>query len=220
MSIVDVIIIAILFLGAFVGLRRGLIKQSVLLVGLVASVVIAFCLRIPISTYFYTNLPFFNFGGIFKGVSILNILVYELIAFFIIFSVLILILKILLKITGLIEKILKVTIILGFFSRIGGSIVGFIEGYVIVFVFLFVVTQPFFNVSGLEESKFTSIILDKTPVLSTAVEDTRGVIYEIYDTAKDYKKSEEFNKKAIDLFLKYDIISEENLNLLKEKGKI
>ena len=78
MNILDVLIIIFIFLGAFAGLRRGLIKQTVLLVGLVLTLVISFYLRVPIATFFYKNLPFFNFTGIFKGMSVLNILVYEL----------------------------------------------------------------------------------------------------------------------------------------------
>ena len=106
-SIVDALIVVLLILGIMGGLRRGLIKQAVLLVGLVAILVISFYLRGPISTYMYKHLPFFSFGGLFKGVSVLNILLYEVIAFLIVFSILYLVLRILLKISGIIESILK-----------------------------------------------------------------------------------------------------------------
>ena len=91
------------------GFRRGLIKEVILLGGLVISVVISFMLRVPISTFFYKTLPFFSFGGLFKGVTIINILLYEVIAFLIVFSISYLVLRILLKISGIIEKILKAT---------------------------------------------------------------------------------------------------------------
>ena len=175
-SIVDAMIVVLLILGTMSGLRRGLIKQAVLLVGLVAILVIAFYFRVPISTYMYKHLPFFSFGGLFKGVSVLNILLYEVIAFLIVFSVLYLVLRILLKITGIIESILKATIILGFFSRIGGAIVGFIESYIIVFIILFILSQPFVNVTGLELSKFREPILTKTPIMSDAVKNTKNKI--------------------------------------------
>ena len=36
-----------------------------------------------------------------------------------------------------------------------------------------------------------------------------------------YKNNgKEFNQKAIELFIKYDIVSEENINYLREKGKL
>ena len=171
MNILDALIIIFLLVGAAAGLSRGLIKQSVLLVGLIVVLVLSFYIRIPVSTFFYKNLPFFNFDGIFKGMSVLNILIYELIAFLLVFSVLYIALRILIKISGIIEKILKATIILGFFSKIGGSIVGVLESYVIIFVVLFVFSQPVLKVSGMEDSKFTPLILNNTPVLSESVKE-------------------------------------------------
>lgn len=222
MNIVDAIILVILIIGAISGFSRGLVKQAVLLAGLALSLVISFYMRVKVATFFYTNLPFFNFSGVFKGMGILNILVYELIAFLIIFSILYLVLRILLKISGLIEKILKMTIILGFFSKIGGAIVGLVESYVIIFIMLFIFKQPFINIKGLEDSKAADPILTKTPIMSDSIKNTKVVIDEIYDLTKQYKEKDEdeFNNSAIDLFIKYDIVSKENVDLLREKGKL
>jgi len=219
MNIIDALIIIFIIVAMLGGFRRGLIKETVLLVGLVLSLIISFNLREVISTFLYKNLPFFSFGGIFSGVKILNILLYEVIAFLIIFSIVYLILRIILKITGIIEKILRATVILGFFSKIGGLIVGFIEGYIIVFIILFIMSQPFINIKEVKDSKYTSKILNNTPVLSKSIKNTKKVIDEVYLLAKDYK-NETFNERAIELFIKYDIISTENVELLKEKGKL
>ena len=221
MNILDAVIITILIVGVLGGMSRGLIKQAVLLIGLVVCLVFAFSLRTPIATFMYEYLPFFKFGGLFSGVSIINILLYELIAFLIIFSLLYLVLRILLKITGIIEKILDMTIILGFFSKIGGGIVGFIEAYILVFVFLFVCNQPFIRVTGLDSSKVGNFILDKTPVMSGAIEDTRKAINEVYTLTTKYKNDKnKLNQETIKLFIKYDIITEENVKKLREKGKL
>ena len=221
MNILDALIIIFLLVGAGAGLSRGLIKQSVLLVGLIVVLVLSFYIRIPVSTFFYKNLPFFNFDGIFKGMSVLNILIYELIAFLLVFSVLYIALRILIKISGIIEKILKATIILGFFSKIGGSIVGIIESYVIIFVVLFVFSQPVLKVRGMEDSKLTPIILNRTPVLSESVKDFRFVFDEIENIVNSYKEENiDFNDKTIEIFLKYNIVTQENIDILKEKGKI
>ena len=219
MNIIDALIIIFIIVAMLGGFRRGLIKETVLLVGLVLSLIISFNLREVISTFLYKNLPFFSFGGIFSGVKILNILLYEVIAFLIIFSIVYLILRIILKITGIIEKILRATVILGFFSKIGGLIVGFIEGYIIVFIILFIMSQPFINIKEVKDSKYTNKILNNTPVLSKSIKNTKKVIDEVYLLAKDYK-NETFNERAIELFIKYDIISTENVELLKEKGKL
>ena len=221
MNILDAVIITILIVGVLGGMSRGLIKQAVLLIGLVVCLIFAFSLRTPIATFMYEYLPFFKFGGLFSGVSIINILLYELIAFLIIFSLLYLVLRILLKITGIIEKILDMTIILGFFSKIGGGIVGFIEAYILVFVFLFVCNQPFIRVTGLDSSKVGNFILDKTPVMSSAIEDTRKAINEVYTLTTKYKNDKnKLNEETIKLFIKYDIITEENVQKLREKGKL
>lgn len=221
MNILDALIIVFLILGILGGLRRGFIKQTVLLIGLVAILVISYYLKNPVAAFLYKHLPFFKFNGIIKGVSVINILLYELIAFLIVFSILYLILRIILKITGLIESLLKATIILGFISRILGGIVGLIESYIIVFIILFVASAPFINLSGLEESKVANFILDHTPVMSSAVYNTRTAIKEVADLGDTYKhNSKEFNNKAIELFVKYEIISQENVDYLREKGKI
>lgn len=221
MNITDAIIITILIIGVLGGMSRGLIKQVVLLIGLVVCVIFAFYLRTPIATFMYEYLPFFKFGGLFSGVSIINILLYELIAFLVVFSILYLVLRILLKITGIIEKILDATIILGFFSKIGGGIIGFIEAYIIVFIFLFICSQPFIRVTGLDSSKVGNFILDSTPIMSPAIKDTRDAINEVYDLTKKYKNDKnKLNEETIKLFIKYDIITEENVQKLREKGKL
>ncbi len=221
MNILDAVIIVLLLVGILGGIKRGLIKETVLLVGLVAIVVFAWIFRVPVATFLYKNLPFFGFKGLFKDVSVLNILLYELISFLAVFTILSIILVILLKISGIIEKILKATIILGIFSKIGGAIVGFIEGYIIVFIILLIVNQPFINISGIEDSKLSNIILEHTPVMSSSTSKIRSAIDEIHDVSKRYiKDKSKLNNEMIDIFKKYDIISDENLNYLKEKGKI
>lgn len=221
MNILDAVIIVLIIVGALSGLRRGLVKEVVLLIGLVATIVVAFYLRVPVSAFFYKNLPFFGFSGLFKGVSILNILLYEVIAFLLVFSILYLVLRILLKITNIIETILKATIILGFFSKIGGAIIGAIESYLIIFIILFIFNQPFINIEGMEDSKFAGTILESTPIMSKAVKNTNEVVAEVYELSQKYDDDKEkFNSEAINLFLKYDIITESNLEILRKKGKI
>lgn len=221
MNIVDAIIIICIILGAMGGLRRGLIKETVYLVGIVLVLIISFHLKDYLATFMYKYLPFFNFHGPFEGISVINILLYELIAFLIVFSFVYLILRIILKITGLIEKLLKATIILGFLSKIGGAIIGALEGYIICFIVLFIFNQPFINITGLNDSKMSNWILNNTPIMSNAVEGTVNALKEIDELSDKYNDNRKtFNNEAIKLFIKYEIISEENVNLLKEKGKL
>lgn len=221
MNILDAVILIVFFIGILSGIKRGLIRSVVSLIGMIVCLVLSFYLKNPVSAFLYKNLPFFEIEGVFEGVSILNILIYEFLAFLLIFSLLFIILKIIIKITGIIEKILKATVILGFLSSIGGAIVGFIQSYIIVFIVLFIFTQPFITIKGVENSKFSDKILNSTPVLTRAVNDTSDLIAEIFDLRETYKNDkEEYNKKSIELFLEYGIIDEEAINILKEKGKL
>ena len=222
LNIVDAVIIIVFILGILAGMRRGFFRETVFLVGVVLVLIISYKLRVPISTFLYKHLPFFGFKGVFSGVSVLNILIYEIIAFLVVFAILYFLLRVLIKVTGIIEKILKFTIILGFFSKILGGIVGFIEGYIIVFILLFIFNQPFINIGGMEESYLVPRILHNSPVLSDATKNTQKVMDEIDKLSKSYKdkSSKEFNKEAIEVFIKYDIISEENVEYLREKGKL
>ena len=221
MNILDALIVVFIILGAMAGFRRGFVKQTVLLIGLVITLIFSFYLKNPVAAVLYKNLPFFKFNGVFKGVSVLNILIYELIAFLLVFSVLYLALRIILKITGLIESLLKATIILGFVSKILGAIVGMIESYIIIFIILIISTQPFIHLSGIDDSLLATKMLEYTPLMSSATKNTRKVIKEVSELSNTYKKdSKEFNKKSIELFVKYNIISQENIDYLREKGKI
>ena len=71
MSILDIIIIIFILLGALVGFKRGFTRELVEAVGFFAVVILAYLLKNPLSVFFYEHLPFFKLG-ILKGVEILN----------------------------------------------------------------------------------------------------------------------------------------------------
>ena len=77
------------------------------------------------------------------------------------------------------------------------------------------------KVTGIEDSYLADKILDNTPIMSGAVEKTRVAMDELSDLAVEFKKdNKKFNEEAIKLFIKYEIVSEENVNYLREKGKL
>ena len=106
MNIVDILIIVFILLGAFIGFRDGFTKALVNAVGVIVVVVIAYFLKNPLSELLMSFMPFFSFGGI----TSLNIVLYEVLAFILVFSVLMIILKIVAVTTGIFEKFLKFTI--------------------------------------------------------------------------------------------------------------
>ena len=121
MIFMDIILIILLILGALEGWKKGLLTSVVKLVSSILIFALAIILKTPISLILIDNLPFFSFGGIFKDVTTLNIVLYEGIAFLICIFVLTLIFNILLKFTGILNKFINATIILGLPNKLGGA---------------------------------------------------------------------------------------------------
>lgn len=223
MNVVDILIIIFLAFGAIIGFKRGFTKQLLSFLGFILIVVLAFALKNPISVLLYENLPFFKFGGIFKGVTVLNILIYEVISFFLILSILMIILKLLLLVSSIFEKLLNMTIILGIPSKILGAIVGVLENFIVVFIILYVLSLPIFNINGLNDSKLKNDILNKTPILSKYIDNSIKVIDEFVGLKDKYKEatdSNSFNLEALNLLLKHKVITIESVDKLIEKDKL
>ena len=156
MNIVDYIIIAITILFFIKGYKNGIIKEGVSFVGFILVFILAFSLKNPVSIAMYKNLPFFNIGGLLKGISVINILIYEMAAFVLVLSILMILFKLILKLTKLVDKILKMTIILNIPSRILGGILGiyellpaFIVGVISIFIVSLFTKKP--NAKIIEE---------------------------------------------------------------------
>lgn len=222
MNVVDVIIIALLILGGVAGFKAGVIKKLTDFLGMFAVVILAFYLKNYISVIMYENLPFFNFFGLINGINALNILLYEVIAFLVIFILLLFVLKVILLATGLIEKILKATVILSIPSKILGIIVGVIEMYVYIFLVLVIATLPVFDSSFLKDSKMANYILDNTLVLSNVsngITDIYGDVYDIIDNRKD-KSNEEMNEEILKVLIDKKVVTKESAKKLVERNKV
>lgn len=221
-DIVDAIIILFIILGGIIGFKEGVIKKTASVIGLILVVVIAFILKNKLSMYFYENLPFLDLWGVFKGIQILNVVFYEVVAFLLIASVLMLVYKLLLGVTGLIEKILKSTVILSIPSKILGFVVGLIEAYIWVYIILFVLTLPMINLKSIYDSKVATTIMEKTPGLSKYTSKTMEVYTNLYDIIdnREEKTNSEVNEEALDLMLKYDIITPESAQKLIDSNKV
>ncbi len=223
MNVVDVAIIIIVLFGAVLGFKRGFTKSIVKALGFIVAVVLAFLFKNGLASVLYNNLPFFNFDGIFKGMTVLNIALYELIAFLVLLALFMVVLKVLLIVTSLFEKILAATIVLSIPSKIGGAVVGLVQNYIIVFIVLYIISLPIFNVPLLQESKFKNAILNNTPILNKFADNTVSVMNEFIELKDNYNSStssDDFNLDTLDLFLKYNIISVQSADRLVEKGKI
>lgn len=222
MNVVDVIIIALLILGGVAGFKAGVIKKLTDFIGMFVVIILAFYLKNYISVIMYENLPFFNFFGLINGIDVLNILLYEVIAFLVIFIALLFVLKVVLMLTGLVEKILKATVILSIPSKLLGIVVGVIEMYVYLFLILVIVSLPIFDSSFLKDSKMNNFILNNTPVLSGVSEeiiDIYGDVYNIIDNRKN-KTNEQLNEEILKILIDKKVVTKESAKKLVDKNKI
>ena len=211
-NLIDAIILLIILLGGVIGFKEGVIKKLTSVIGLIIVVILSFTLKNYLSVFFYENLPFFDLWGVFKGIQVLNILFYELLAFVIIASVLTIVYRLILGLTGIIEKVLKATVILSIPSKILGFFVGLIENYIWVYLFLFILTLPVINIKQIYDSKTAVFIMEKTPILSKYTDKTIDIYNDLYDIidSNGEKTNEQVNEEAMDLMLKYEIITKES----------
>lgn len=223
MALVDILIIGFIFIGGLVGWKRGVIKEAASAIGVVLITVLSFIFKNPLSIILYENLPFFKFGGIFKGVTVLNIALYELVAFLIVFSILMIVWRLVMFASGIVQKIIDMTIIFGFPSKILGLLIGLIEYYLICFVVLYILVLPIFSVKEVVDSKYANFVLEKTPLISNMFGDKMEFLDEFVSLKEKYKNTDsanEFNYDTLDLFLKYDIININSAKKLREKNKL
>ena len=222
LNIVDIIILLFILLGGLFGFKEGVFKKLTTTIGLIAVIVIAFMFKSKLSVYFYENLPFIDFWGVFKGVQILNVVFYEVLAFLIIASVLMIVYRLILGLTGLIENVLKATVILSIPSKILGFIVGLIEHYIWAYIILFILTLPIINIKEVYTSKVASYIMENTPYLSKYTKKTVDVYNDIYSLIeeKDSLSNKEINEKAMNLMLNYDMITVESAEKLIKSNKV
>ena len=223
MTIVDSILILFLLLGAVLGFKKGAIKSLVALIGTVVVVVVAYYLKNPVAELLLDYCPFLKFGGSWTGLVTLNILLYEAIAYLLVFVVLSSILSLLIKVSGILETILKMTIILGIPSKIIGAVLGFLEALVFSFIVLFILLQ--FNVTSkmVSDSTLARSIIDKTPIIGHMVNDTYKAIQDINKLQDKYKNDnnkDAYNAEILTIMLKYEVVTPEVTQKLINNKKL
>ncbi|WP_440602072.1 CvpA family protein [Bacillus safensis] len=169
---IDIIILFLLLMGTFVGLKRGFILQFIKLISFVVSILVASMFYQSLAPQL-TWIPAPNFSGgqpqlaFFSGN--LETAYYNTIAFIILF----ILTKILLAIIGgLLTTIASIPVIKQVNKLLGG-VLGFLETYLFVFILLFV--AALLPVDALQtmmsKSMLADVIVNNTPYLSGLVKD-------------------------------------------------
>ena len=223
MNIIDIVIIILILAGGAMGFTRGFFKQTTIVMGFVLSLLLAVAFRGIVANFLCEYFPFFNFIGIFQGVTALNILLYEVIAFIFLFGLLQIVLNLVVGLTSVLENVLNFTIVLGFISKIFGALIGLIEGYIYVFIILFLINIPSFNFTIIRESKLNDKILHNSIGLSNVFNSIITSFDDIFSLVDDAKKENdpvELNMKVLDVLLKNKVTTPELATKLVGKGKI
>jgi len=224
MNIFDIGIILLFVSFIVIGFKHGVIKELVSLIGIIVVFLVAFYLKDFLGNILCTFLPFFKFTGSIEGITTVNILVYQIIAFIIIFSILLTIYAAALKVSKLVQTLVNLTIVLIIPSKILGAIVSFIKGYILIFSIFIVLLIPLKNQPLYYESKLINQILYKTPLLSTQTNNFITATTEIYNLGDKVSKKEissnEGNSQALDIMLKYKIISRDTAEKLINSKKL
>lgn len=223
MNIVDIIIIIFILLGGIIGFKRGAIRELVSLCGFAIIVIISFLFKSPLAKILCKFFPFFSFKGLFAGVTVLNILVYEIISFLIILSILTGILQIVIFASNILEKIIKLTLIFTLPSKLIGFVLGLIENYIVTFVVLYILSLPVFQVNVLINSTFKDKILNNTPILNVFTQkfvDLGNDFVELKDKYKFEEDKEKLNLESLDLLLKYKLVDVDLVDDLIESNKL
>jgi membrane protein required for colicin V production len=155
----DIILLVALVIPTFIGLKQGLIKAVLSLVGLIIGVVLA--------GNFYKQVA--NVLGFIDNPDVANIIAY------------VIILGVVLVIAAVAAKLLKTfikAVMLGWVNNTGGAIFGFIIG--MIFLGAIIATwEKFFGPDMLAKSFIAEFLLDKFPLVL-------GLLPEEFDVVRDF----------------------------------
>ena len=223
MNIIDIIVILLIIMFGIWGMKRGAIRSFVSLVGIILVFILAYLLKNPLAEWMSLNLPFFSFTGSFKGATILNVIIYQVIAFLVVFFILLTIYEIAMHISGLIEKIIKLTIILSIPTKIVGFIIGLIEGVLVSLLGIMILSLPTLKFDLINESNIRNYLYSHSPIIGNITKNTNSSIEEIMeltDKFSDEENRDEFNLECFDILLKHKVIGIDYSERLVASGKL
>ena len=224
LNVFDIGIILLLVMFIIVGFKNGAIRELFALVGIIVVFVLSYSLKGILGNILCIVLPFFKITGVVEGLSVMNILLYQAIAFMIVFAILLTLYEILLKVSKSIQKIVNLTIILILPSKILGGIIAFVKGWIVLFAVFLCLMIPLKNTELFTSSTMVNKIIYNTPVLSSHSSNFINSVEEIYNLGKQLSNKEisknEANLKTLDLMLKHKIVDKSTVEQLVKLHKL
>ncbi|MFE4759747.1 CvpA family protein [Bacillus mycoides] len=170
---IDIIIILLLVMGFFLGLRRGFILQLVKLTSFIIAYLVAYwyCKDLAPALAKIIPYPFDKNVSVPEWIDANNIegVFYQAIAFIVLF----IITKIALSLLGNLLNMFAEIPVLKQVNSVAGALLGFLEVYIILFVLIIVGSiLPIEQIqTPLQKSSISKIIVDDTPILSEKVKE-------------------------------------------------
>lgn len=228
-AIIDIILLLIIVKSAFSGFKRGFFREILDIIAMIIAIIIAFKYMGVVSDIFYQTLPFFNIKILGVSIVAINILIYQIIAFIILTVLIYAGANILISVTGLIKKAISIKLApkIDLLYSLFGGIIGLLNGYVIVFILLIILSPFLNNFSIYRNSSIKNIILYKTPILTKqadkytkALSDVTDLTDKISKDKKKIKHSNQYNLEALDIMLKYKVVSVKTISRLNDSNKL
>ena len=219
---VGIIVLLIMFL--IVGFKNGVIREAFALIGIIAVFILSFVFKGLLGYLMCIILPFFKLSGVIEGFSVINILIYQIIAFMLVFAILLTIYEIFLKISKFIQKLVHLTIILILPSKLLGAVVSLIKGVIVLFAVFIVLMIPLKNSELFTGSTMVNQILYKTPILSQSSNNYINTVEEIYNLAEKVSNKKistnAANLELLDMMLKHKIVNKSTVESLVKLHKL
>ena len=224
LNIFDVGIILLLIMFLIVGFKNGVIREAFALIGIIAVFILSFVFKGLLGNLMCIILPFFKLSGVIEGFSVINILIYQIIAFMLVFAILLTIYEIFLKISKFIQKLVNLTIILILPSKLLGAVVSLIKGVIVLFAVFIVLMIPLKNSELFTGSTMVNQILYKTPILSQSSNNYINTVEEIYNLAEKVPNKKistnAANLELLDMMLKHKIVNKSTVESLVKLHKL
>ena len=224
LNIFDIGIVLLCLMFFIVGAKNGVIKEVFSLAGTIAVFVIAFMFRGILGNVMCIALPFFKLSGALEGITAINILLYQVIAFMLLFFILLSVYVLIMGISSVFQKLVNLTIILIIPSKILGGIVSVIKGWIVLFAVFIVLMIPLRNYSIFTESTMINKILYNTPILSGYTSNFTSSVEEIYDLGVKVSNKEistnDANLKTLDIMLKHKVVDKNTIEKLINQNKL
>ena len=224
MEIVNIVVIALLLFGVYLGYQRGLLKELTDFLILFLSSLLSGKLSDILVGLLYKYIPFLNFNGKSEGLKSINIIFWKLVLYLLLLVVIIFIFNKIINKTKLSSKILDSMVETNLINKVVGALVSVPLILTFIFNISLILSSPNFNFVSLNNSKLVYVIMTKTSVLSrenmNLYANERYVIKRINEEDNTILNYKNVNDDIIKYMLKTKLIDDDKMKDLEKLNKL